>query len=181
DLDQLGPVAHHPSGQVRDRDVPVPGEALGEVEGLLEALARRCRHGEGALHGHVLEELVLDRGRREHLVPHVLEQPDRRARDLGFVAHHATYSVIRTVERESRHTTRSASTVWPSQFHPRCPPLAVMTAREREPRESSAWPRRAGSLRPPDDRSGGRWSSWWSASWCSARRWWPSAGSSPTR
>ena len=99
DLGQLGLVAHHPGGEVGHGDVAVAGQPLGQVERRLQALARRGRDGDGAVDGHVLEELVLDRGRREHLVASVLEQADRRRRHCGLVAHDAPCSVMRTGRR----------------------------------------------------------------------------------
>ena len=85
---------HHPGGQVGHRGVPVAGEALREVEGGVEALARRGGHGDHPVPRQVGEHRLLGRRRGQHLVACV---PDQTGQQLGvpFVAHDETRFVMR--------------------------------------------------------------------------------------
>ena len=76
--------------------VPDDSLPLGEGEGRLETLARRGRDRQRGVLADVLEDGVLDRRGREHLVAGVLEQADDGGDDSSFVAHCAPCFVMRT-------------------------------------------------------------------------------------
>ena len=81
DLVQMRPVADEAGGEVRDDGVAGVGEALGERERRLQALARRRGDRDAGVRAQVGEDLLLDPVEREHLEARAAQEGGERRAD----------------------------------------------------------------------------------------------------
>ncbi len=100
DLAELGAAVHHPRGEVGYDDVPVAGQALGEVQRGAEALARRRRDGDDPFSRQMRQHGLFGGRRGQHLVARV---GDQAGQQLGMtsVAHDETRFVMRINRSEA--------------------------------------------------------------------------------
>ena len=97
ELGEVAAVTHHPGSQVGHDGVTLLGESLGKLQGRVQALGRGGGHRHHAVTRQVLEHLVLDVGRREHLMSGGSEQAGHELNIGSFVAHGASHFVTRDV------------------------------------------------------------------------------------